>query len=122
MTTKQNLIDFGKRLKIARTEANKTQDQLSHIMNCHPTMVGHYENARMVKKMPPYDVILQAAEYLKVDHDWLATGFEAAPPPERVRPLTIDEIANFVWDRPQFKNPRFSDLIELIRFAEARYQ
>jgi hypothetical protein len=85
-------------------------------------MVGHYESARNVKKMPPYDVILQVSEYLNCNHDWLATGFEPAPPPESVRPLTIDEIANFVWDRPQFKNPRFSDLIELIRFAEARYQ
>ena len=122
MTTKQNLIDFGKRLKTARAKENKTQDQVGHIMGCHPTMVGHYENARMVKKMPPYDVILQVAEYLNVNHDWLATGFEPAPPAEPVRPLTVDEIANYVWERPQFKNPRFSDLIELIRFAEARYQ
>jgi transcriptional regulator with XRE-family HTH domain len=122
LTTQNNLIEFGKRLQRARSMAHKTQAQVGHIMGCHATMVGHYEHARNITKMPPYDSLLQVAEYLNVDHDWLATGFESAPAPEPVRPLTIDEIANFVWDRPQFKNPRFSDLIELIRFAEARYQ
>ncbi len=111
MTTQNNLIDFGKRLQRARAMAHKTQAQVGHIMGCHATMVGHYENARMVKKMPPYDVILQVSEYLNVDHDWLATGYEPSPKQEEIKPLSIDDLANYIWDRPQFKNPRFSDLV-----------
>jgi len=102
--------------------AGKTQEQVASVMGVHTTMIGHYENARKVSKMPPYDVLLVAAEYLNVDHDWLGTGYEAAPPPKPIEPMSIDEIANFIWDRPQYKNPRLSDLVELIRLAEARYQ
>lgn len=99
--------------------ANKTQEQVASVMGVHMSMVGHYEVARKISKMPPYDVILMVAEYLNVDHDWLGTGFERAP---ETAPLTTDEIAQYLWEKPELKNPKFSDLIALVRFAESRYR
>jgi transcriptional regulator with XRE-family HTH domain len=111
--------EFGARLRIARAKSGKTQEQLSVAIGGHKSLIGHWENNRIGNRMPGYDMVSAMAEALGVDHEWLATGFE---PPERknVSPMTIDEIAGYLWDHPELRNPKFSDLVDLVRFAENR--
>lgn len=64
-------MDFGKRLKKARTEKGLSQSQLGELVGVHYTQIGRYESKDM---KPAADILSKLANKLGISPDFLLNG------------------------------------------------
>lgn len=99
------MLTLGERIKVARLRAGVTKSALAKAVGLSPSAVTQWENGDT--KALKSASLLAAANVLKVNYDWLATGKgEARGAPAETISLTPEEI----------------DLIERYRRCDPRWQ
>lgn len=65
------LIDFGRRLRIARENLNLTQQELADAIDINKSMISAYENGATDPRM---SILPPLADKLRVSINWLTSG------------------------------------------------
>ena len=76
MEKNEILVNFGRRLKMARENLNLTQQELADAVGITKSMISAYENGMTDPRM---SIMKPLADRLKITIDWLATGETVVP-------------------------------------------
>lgn len=67
MDKQSGKMQWGRAIRVLRTEANLTQEQLAHGIGCGSTYVCHLETGTAV---PSIRILSRLSEFLKIDETW----------------------------------------------------